>query len=46
MRTIVFDSDIIEREVKPHSKLNIFRDMLEKEVREKLTAQEILQLFG
>lgn len=43
MKTVVFDSDIIEHEVKPHEKLNRFREMLEQEVQDKLVAPDVLQ---
>ena len=37
MKTVVFDSGIIEQEVKPHKKLLLFREMLEREVIEKIS---------
>jgi SAM-dependent methyltransferase len=36
MRTVVFDSNVVETEVKPHGKLDIFRKMLSDEVRDTL----------
>ena len=46
MRTVVFDSHIIEQEVKPHSKLGKFREMLGREVQEKLADSENLRQCG
>ncbi|MDP7417102.1 MAG: methyltransferase domain-containing protein [Desulfobacterales bacterium] len=43
MKTVVFESDIIEQEVKPHNKLNIFRELLSKEVQEKIAKPEKLE---
>lgn len=40
MKTIVFDSNVIEHEVKPHVKLDRFREMLAQEVEEKLALSE------
>ena len=37
MKTVVFDSDVIEQEVKPREKLVRFREMLEGEVRDKIS---------
>jgi len=38
MRTVVFDSNLIEHEIKPHEKLCIFRQMLAQEVKDRLAA--------
>ena len=42
MKTVVFDSNVIEHEVKPHAKLDRFRNMLSTEVLEKLAIPDIL----
>ncbi|RJQ53517.1 MAG: hypothetical protein C4530_17915 [Desulfobacteraceae bacterium] len=42
MRTVVFDSDVIEHEVKPHAKLSRFREMLALEVEQKLALPQNL----
>ena len=43
MKTVVFGSDVIEQDVKPHAKLNTFRDLLAREVRKELAVPEKLK---